>query len=70
MRSYCFNQSIGEKKLRELSGSLGCGAGTDVGVGAGGDAPTSGGDGIGDICLSKKNTSGLDDWSMLLPLNP
>ena len=54
MRSYSFNRSIGKKKCRERSGSLGCGVGADVGAGAGGDAAAACGDGFDDIRLSKK----------------
>jgi hypothetical protein len=44
---------------RELSGSLGCGLGGDVGGGADGDALATFGDGVGDIRLWKLKSKRL-----------
>ncbi len=55
MRSYiCFYRSIGEKKCREWSGSLGGSPGGDPRVVGGGDVADAFDDSVGDIRLSKK----------------
>jgi hypothetical protein len=45
--SICFYRSIGEKKCREWSKSLGFNPGGDARVGGGGDAYDALGDGVG-----------------------
>ena len=56
MRSYIrFYRSIGEKKCREWSGSLGFNPDGNACVGGGGDVADALGDGVGDIRLSKKS---------------
>jgi len=63
MRSYiCFLRSIGEKNSREYCGSPGGGTGGDACVGGSGDAFV--------IFGLRKKHKGLDDFFMLLPLNP
>ena len=67
----CFSRSVGGKKCREWSESLGCGTGGDVGGVGDGDDVVAFGVGVGDIRLSKKKTQrGSNAWRMLLPLNP
>ena len=56
MRSYiCFKRSIGEKKCRERSGSIGGNPGGDPRVSGGGDVAYALGDDVSDIRLSKKS---------------
>ncbi len=51
----CFYRSIGKKKCREWSGSLGFNPGGDARVGGGGDVGDAQFDGVGYIRLSKKS---------------